>query len=621
MSFYIRNAKFLNKKVLPQDVTFDLNDGEIINVISSEKNLLKNFKNILQGKHLVKSGYFKVDGYDKVNKNWTSKKVALIKPGVKLLRKWPEKLWLYYSLLLNKNFYSQAKINFINSKYTYLSFATSKNNKTDLEMRDKVEEMVEKFIKNSIEIEEQWLKEFLDHIIDFNDTKIDNDNNEIPDHIKIIIKDYYFLKETNSNLELLQTFLQSLWDKVYSFIDLNSLCNCEYNAKNNKDKSIKKKAKELSFKQQNFVIRKQLKIIDLKISTIKRKLTKNRFIIKSLENQIKFEITKLENFFIKKIRTVDGLFNWRQLAIDQRFEFRKKQEKMFFEALLDESTMIRGKIVEVMHKYHKYVLENKIEDGNKKEFNKSKQEYKDAIKKISVQANEWIDLTAKDLKMNFSIKNNLFKFSSINNVYFQLLEAIYNKKYNIVFYNVFQKLSREESDQLVEVVQNLKKVNKKFCVVFLENSLENIYKLKDRVYLVQESKIEETNFSKILKEKWNTYGSAFFHNKNRLAYTYDGKNLKIAKEKFKLKEENLKLNEKGQLLVDPLKIFSTKKDSQGDCIEFSGIVNLTDSFKDKNVYEFNSKHGIKLFFYSPNKYEGKEKIKVYLTKDSILKFI
>ncbi|QBQ08186.1 hypothetical protein SGLAD_v1c09870 [Spiroplasma gladiatoris] len=619
MSFKIKNAVFLNKKVLPQDVTFELNQGEVINVISNEKILLKNFKNILQGKYLVKSGVFKVDTFDKVNKNWTSKKVALIKPGSKLVRKWPEKLWLYISLLFNNNFYSKAKINLINSKYTYLSYSTSKNNQTDLNMRNKVEEMVKKFIRNSVEIEEQWLKEFLEHIIEFNDKNLEKENNKIPDHVKIILKDYYYLMENNANLELLQTFLQSLWDKVYSFIDLNSLCNCEYNAKNNKDKSVKKKAKELSFIQQNYVIRKQLKIIDVKISNIKRKLTKNRFILKSLEKQIKFELSKLEEKSFKKFLTIDSLFKWRQLALDQRFEFKRKQEKMFFSALLDESITIRGKIVEIMHKYHQYVLENKIVDGDKKEFNQQKLLQKQAIKKITTQANEWITSTVEELEMSFSLFNNFFKFSSINNIYFQLLEAIYYKKYNIIFYNVFQKLSSDDSDQLVKVVENLKKINKKFCVVFLENSLENIYKLKERLYIVGESKIEESNFSKLLKQKWNTYGSTFFHNKNRLAYSYDGKYLKIASQKLKITDKSI--NEKGQLLIDPLNIFLKKKESIGEHIEFVGKAKPTDQFKDKNIYEFVSKQGIKLYFYSTKTFSSKEKIKVYLSQYSILKFI
>ncbi|AHI53370.1 P-loop NTPase family protein [Spiroplasma culicicola] len=619
MSFKIKNAEFVNKKVYPQKVNFELNSGEVISVVIGEEKVKSTFKNILAGKYLVKNGQFKIDGFDKVNKQWTKRKVAVIKPGNKLIRRWPEKFWLYWSLLLNKNFYTNAKINYINTKYSYLSFSTSNNNKTDLDMRDKVEEMISKFIVNSTEVEEQWLDQFLEQIVEFNDVKLEKNYGTLDEHIRIIVKDYYYLIEKNHNLELLQTFLQSLWDKVYSFLELSSLCTCEYNAKKSKDKFVKKKAKYLAFTEQNFVVRKQLKIIDLKINTIKRKISKNKFIIKSLEKQIKFEVSKSSSIKAKRIKEIDHLFNWRQLAYDQRFEFRQKQEKMFFEALFDEATILRGKIVEVMHQYHQKVLHDTVKDGNMKEFRDEKQKYRKAITTVYSQASGWINSTADQLEMSFDFIQSTFKFTAINTVYFKLLESIYMKKHNIIFYNVLAKLSKEDCQQLIKIVNNLQKIDKRFCAIFLESKIENIHDLTKEVVVIENGNIKETKFSDLLKNEWNTYGSQIFYNKNRIAYEFDGKNLQLVNQKVKVLDGDY--SSEGFLLIDPFKIYTNKKNLKNIILEADVIVKETDDFKDDKVYELILKNGTRLFFYSDKKLEHKSKMTIYICEDSILKKI
>ncbi|AOG61052.1 hypothetical protein SHELI_v1c11050 [Spiroplasma helicoides] len=619
MSYSIKNARFVNKKVIPPLINFEVNSGNMTTIVSSEAKLLKQFKKILEGRYLVDSGTFKVDGYDKVNRLWTKKKLAIIKAGNRFFRKWPEKFWLHSSLLFNKDFYNQAKINYYNTKFSYLSFATSKSNKTDLEMRDKVDKMVEKFISNSCEIEEQWLNEFLKQIISFNENKLNDNIDEISEHILIILKDYYYLVENNNNLELLQTFLQSLWDKVYSFIDLNSLCTCQYKAKKSKDKKVRKKAKELSFKQHNFVIRKQLKIIDLKISTIKRKLSKNRFTINGLKKQIFFELSKVDNQKYKKFRKIDDMFSWRQLSIDQRFEFKQKQEKMFFEGLSDESTMIRGKIVEIIHKYHQSLLSGEVEFGNKKNFNKELKEYKSKIETISKQATIWINSTVEELGMNFSLGVKTFKVSALYSIYLKILESIYLKKYNIILYNSLSNLSKTDYDELINVLKNLKIINKKFCVIFMEKNLENIYDLKQKLFLVEEAQITELSFDMLLKSKWNTFGSGVFHNKNRIPYSYNEKHLFIFNDK--IKTTNSKFHEKGQLLLNPLSISTSKRKIEGQYIEVKGKVQPTTEFRDEKVYQMQCDDGHKLFFYSSEKIESKKSISVYFSEDAILEIL
>ncbi|WP_339034077.1 hypothetical protein [Spiroplasma endosymbiont of Cantharis rufa] len=616
MSFTISNVKFFNRKLLPKTINFKCEDSQVVAVISQDRYLRKNFRNVLQGKHLARSGIFKINQYDMVNKQWTKRKVSVI--GVnKLLKKWPEKFWLYTSLLLNRNFLSKAKINYIDKKYSYLSFSTSKNNKTDLEMRDKVESMISKFINNSLDIEEQWLSEFLEQIIDFNNKNLEKSFGNLEDHIKIIVKDYYYLIEKGQNFELMQTFLQTLWDKVYSFMELSSLCTCEYNTKKAKDRQKRKLAKDLNFNQTNFVTRKQLKIIDLKVNNIKRKLSKTNFIIKNLKKQIIFELDKSETQ-TKKTKNLEELFSWRKASEDQRFEFKIKQEKMFFEGLSDEANTLRGKIVEVMHRYHKKVLNDECEKGNIEEFREKKQMLKSKIVSIYKQSLLFIDETAKELGFEFSILS--LKFNRMEEIWFQLLTAIYLKQYNIIFYNIFSKVNQAEREELLKVINNLLNINPKFSIVFIEESIYEIPELNKNIYLINENEITETNFEKVLQKHWTTYGGEFFAKNNRFNYKYDGKKLETMNESLKI--ESSKFKEAGQIIINPMKVSTNKKENGNIILEITGIINYNKEFLDTNMYEVITKENdLKLYFYSIKKYNNNEKVKLYLTEESILKVL
>ncbi|AUM63024.1 hypothetical protein [Spiroplasma monobiae] len=616
MSFTIQNAKFVNRKVFPKSVTFKNKDSEKTAVLSQDRNLRKSFKNILQGKYLVKNGVFKIDGYDKVNKQWTKRKVAVIKSNI-LFRRWPEKFWLYTSLLLNKNFYSQAKINYINQKYSFLSFSTSKNNKTDLEMRDKLEVMISKFIDNSVEIEEQWVSEFLDQIVEFNDKNLLKNYGTLEEHIRIIIKDYYYLVEKTQNLELVQTFLQTLWDKVYSFMELSSLCTCEYNAKKSKDKQVRKLSKELDFHQINFVTRKQLRIIDLKVSDVKRKIAKNNFIIKNLKKQIIFELSKSETHK-KKVSNLDEMFVWRKASNDQRFEFKKKQEKMFFEGLSDEAVTLRGKIVEVMHKYHKRVLNDDCEKGDIEEFRIKRAQLKNNISTIYKQSLTYIDETAEQLGFEFSLLS--LKLSKMEGIWFQLLSAIYSKQYNLVFYNVFSKMSDTEKNELLTVLNNLKVFDSKFSSVIIDESIYEVPEMDKNIYLINEHETNENSIEEILEKHWSTYGGEFFSKNNRFNYKYDGKKLETMNETTKI--QSTMFEEVGQLIINPMKIYTSKKENKNSILELSGRISLNKDFADTNMHEAVVKEtDLRIYFYSTKRFEENEKVKLYISEESILKVL
>ncbi|AKU80293.1 hypothetical protein [Spiroplasma turonicum] len=615
MSLKLKKATFINKKVVPNEVTFETEDI-FTSVISNNSEDLKSFKTILTGKYLVKSGYFKIDGYDKVNKDWTKQHVDVISMS-KNLRKWPEKFWLSTYLLLNKEFYNNAKINYLNDKYDYLSYSTSYNITEDLNMRKKVEKMILTFINSSIEIEEQWLQDFLNQQINFNNKNLEEKNETLEEHIKIIVKDYYFLIDKTLNYELLETFLQSLWDKVYNFMELTSLCKCEYIAKKSKDKSTKKLAKHLNFNQVNYVVRKQLKIIDVKISHIRNKILKNKNIILSLKKQINFEMIKL-NKINKKLKNLDVYFGWRQASNDQRSEFVIKQEKMFFDGLTDESTTLRGKIVEVIHGFHKQILKKDISYKKTSLFKTELKALKSKINTMSEQSKNYInDLCEKlDLKLDlFSIKWN-----GVINIWYLILKSIFLKKYNLIFYKVLEKLSLNETRELFHVLNNLYKLDNNYKFIFLDTQIQNVACLNKEFYLINKSKILKLSFSDFIKNNWNSHASEIFYNNNKIQYERVKDKVIILNNK--IKSNSLSFNAKGYIILDPLKLSSSKKETKNNLFEIKGYIKDNKLFSDEKVkYFVSDDKQVKLYFYSDLNYKAKQKISVYVTEDAIFKVI
>ncbi|ASP28737.1 hypothetical protein SCORR_v1c09650 [Spiroplasma corruscae] len=615
MSYKIEKTTFTNKKVTPIEVNFETKNF-MTSIIGNKNEELKNFKNILYGKYLVKSGSFKIDGFDKVNKDWTKQRVSLIGMN-RYFRKWPEKFWLSTSLLLNKEFFNKAKIKYINNKYNYLSFLTTNNVKEDQTMRIKLEKMILTFIDSSIDIEEQWLKDFLNQAVEFNNKNLNEKNDKLDEHIKIIARDYFYLKEKTMNYELLETFLQSLWDKVYNFIELTSLCKCEYLSKKSKDKSIKKLSKHLNFHQVNYVVRKQLKIIDVKINFIRYKILSNLNTLKNLEKQINFELIKVGKI-TKKVKDLDTYFIWRKASLAHRSEFIIKQEKMFFEGLSDESTTLRGKIVEVVHSYHKLVLAKEIKLKKDSLYKEKLKELKNKIKSMSVQSREYINKLVDEL----GIKLDLFtiKWNKVINIWFQVLRSIFLGKHNIVFYKVLEKLTLSEIKELFHVLENLHELDKKYNFIFIDNKIQNVANLQDKFYLINNAKINDLSFSEFIRKNWSTYASEIFYNENKIPYRVEKDRVIILNNK--VKTSSIKFKKEGYILLDPTKISCKKRENKNNLFELKGYVKDNNLFTDENIkYFISHDKSIKMYFYSREELKENQKISIYITEEAIFEIV
>lgn len=616
MSFLLKEAKFLIKKEKFLEINFTLESQNIITVLYSDNNQIKWFEKILQGYISLNSGNFKIDGFDVVDKEWTKKRVINIKSG-RFLQKKLVKILLFWALLLNSNFSSNAKQNYISLKYTYLNFFSTKRDLTDLKIREEVEVITKKFINASIKIEEDWLEEFLKKVTEFNNNKLSINAIKFNKKLEVIIKNYYFLLEKTKNYFIFETFLQSLWDKVYSFLDLVSACNCEFNAKNSKDKLIKKKAKKLKLTQHYYVIIKELKILDVKIRNIKKKITKNNFLLKSIAKQIRIDIFKTKKI---KTKTVDDLFEWRQLSLDQRFEFTKKQEKICYETLNDEANIIRGKVIEKIHEYHSKILNDQIAYIDEAKFKEEATAKKMQITTVHNQANLWIQNTINQLGINFSyVKSNL-TLSITNQIYFKLLQAIYLKKYNIIFSNILPKLSKSEKIELFDVINKLKDIDNKFTFTFIEQKLQDVYDYNANIYILGKNGLVLKSTEEILKDNWDEFGKTFMKERNKIEYQYEENVLICNNQKLKIKIKNQNYQSNGSIVLNPTKIFFSKKNIKNDYIKIdvNEIKNKKQVHKNLKIFVDNNKNKYIVIL---NNLINEKITTLYFTEESILKII
>ncbi|ARU90856.1 hypothetical protein SCLARK_0021 [Spiroplasma clarkii] len=289
---------------------------------------------------------------------------------------------------------------------------------------------------------------------------------------------------------------------------------------------------------------------------------------------------------------------------------------MYYDALSDEANTIRGKIVERMHRYHNNLLNGEIEKGNPQEFKEQVQSLKTKIQTVYQQAGQWIDDTIKELQISFGFIKTTFKWSVLNTVYFKFLQAMYLKKDNLVFSDIFSKLSNSEAQELLQATEILKNCQTKTSVIFLEDELSNVPKLEKPIYLLSAGQIVPKTLGEIIIQHWDDFGAKFLAGKNKIKYTYENKHLKIGDKKMKI--EDFELEPAGVLVLDPSKLYLSKKDFKGDYISIEVTETKIKNYLDKNLRSFIDQQGNKYLVLSSEPVD--KKIKIYITKAALLKF-
>ena len=84
-------------------------------------------------------------------------------------------------------------------------------------------------------------------------------------------------------------------------MDIASNCHCEFNAKSSKNKAIKKLHKELNFHQHQYIVKKYLKQIEVKINDLKKTIFSSGFILKTMRARVFTELAKSNKEERKKV--------------------------------------------------------------------------------------------------------------------------------------------------------------------------------------------------------------------------------------------------------------------------------------------------------------------------------
>ncbi|WP_338969680.1 hypothetical protein [Spiroplasma endosymbiont of Labia minor] len=622
MSIKLNKATFLNKKLKLQEVTFKVDKSEISNVVINDKIKFKQFKNILLGKYPLEQSNFYLNNYEVASKRMINQTLAVIGKSNFLSSLFPIRISLFFNLLFNLDFIKQAKTAIYSAKYDYLSYKTTNNNKTDIEMRNAVYGKVQSFIDSSVNIERKWLDEFSFLMNKFIDDQTNKHYKNFKPYLSKLINEYSKLKEDTRNSSLMVTYLQSLRDKVFSFIELRFTCTCEYNAKHSNDQEIKKLAKFLNFNQHIFLIRKHLKLIDIEVNQLKRKIAQKRIILKLMKRAVYSKVTSLYDVNDNKNRKeIWKEFlkedEWKKLKDDQYFEFRKKQENMFFRILPDEANIIRGKIIEIMHAYHNKVFSNQLENKDLNEYKKTKLELKKRKTSLFKYANTYIQNIFESLDIHVNWFTTKTKFSGIDHIYLKLINSLNKNKNNIVFENIISNLSLSDYDNFLNSLNLVFSFFPNTSIVFLSKKISNATNLKNNLYLDNQDKIESTDFEKLIEINYEKYLKDYFMTFNRLSYKQiDDNNILTAFGKMNVKLQ--KINNEGTYFLNPFKIFLDKKNLGKNFVEVNVQIKKDKVFKDNNMRFGLAKNGSKFIFYSSDNLKLESKQLLYIQEESII---
>ncbi|WP_342268823.1 hypothetical protein [Spiroplasma endosymbiont of Aspidapion aeneum] len=602
MSFKTDKIIIKNKKIEEQ-LDFNVENKEIVNVFYNYKSDSKWLIKFLKGKNkTIISGDILINDDVALDKYWIKKRNAFIKKEIftKILN---AKYWMFFCLFFNHDFYLYVKEDYIIRRYKYLNYLKANGSQTSINLRDSINKLVSEFVDSSIKIEKKWLQEYLDYICKFNNIQIDKQ--KYKQEFKNILKDFYQTKESILNLTIEERFHQSVWDKVYHLLDLNSSCMCEYNITKSKNKDFKKIRKHLKFREQEYVVREVLSLLDLKIRLIKRKILKTKRELKNIKILLSNSLKNIDkNLTIKKLFKI--LSDWTILSKDQRYEFTKKQDKIIVETLQSEGDILKGKVIELIHSYHKDIIADDITYIDQEYFKIEKQELSKKYNTISLKIWEWVN---KQCDTYGIIINNLsFDIKGINSIFMSLLKSIFLKKKNLFLINVLSMLNIREKRYFFDVLNNIIRLNDSISIIIIDSNFENIYNLDKDVYLVKEQKILKIQGKELLSKNIK-----IFKNTNNLKIIKENGSLFINNQKIKFNLEGLFEGE-NDIFINPFEL--TK--STDSFYKFNIKVNDNKNCIDPNLIEGEDEFGNKFLFYSKDKYKKNERVKLYLRPKSII---
>ncbi|AHI54218.1 hypothetical protein SSABA_v1c08190 [Spiroplasma sabaudiense Ar-1343] len=614
MSIKFENVIIGGKKQKQWFLDFYVAPGKITSFLIPEKSTKIEFKRFLRGHGQPSAGRTLVNDNDMINVKLNNNTITEIIKDSYIERIIPPSTNLFLSLLINRHFINDAKTKIIKTKSDYLSYKTANNNQTDLIMRQQIRSIINIFITNSIKVEDELLEIFLKKITEFNNDQADKIISPISGNLAILLKRFNLLKEINANKELLLTFIQSLWDKVYSLLDLRYSCNCEQNL----DKKQKKYAKEMRFNQHEWIVREQLKLIDLKVTELKKFIQHNKIEIKNLAKKINAILNGYKKFDSQVgLQMVSSIKTWTKLADDQRFEFRKKQENLFFKILLDESNIIKGRIVEKIHEFHIQVLNSQTEQGNSKNFKAVCKTKKSQIPTLYSLSHTWTQDILNKLEIKFDWFISSFKISSLAQIYLQIVKAIYSNKKNIILDNKFKLLTKNDAHLLINTIRRINVFFPKISIIIIESDFKELIDLQSNFYTFENTTLKTNSIDNIISNDENYDFMKMYFEENFIDALIEKNLITIFDQKIKISKTTFD-NFQGKLFLSPFKINLGNEKITKNSFSLDGKIISNSEFIDPSFYTFQTSESKKINFYYKEKLKEGQKVRIEISETAIL---
>ncbi|ATG97758.1 hypothetical protein [Mesoplasma lactucae] len=628
MSYKITKARFLNQKIKINDFNFDSENNAINQVLLQNQADKKTITRILKGKEQIQDGRFLVDGLDLVNPKFVKKTSSFIYTDTYIERFIPSKMILVLSSLFNPNFFRNARINYLRTKYDYLAFNSSKENITEFHLKQAMDKSISEFIQSETRAEEKTLTEWQEQMSKFNinqSNKIFGNHNSV---LKVVARSYYKELAKLQAYNLTLTFYQALWDDVYKFNSLRNSCTCEYNAKKSSNKEVRKMKHQLNYNQTKYVVKKQLKYISIRITEHRTLIYRQKLLVKQLKKQFNLELKK---FYTLQELTKDQqsvfnkqLNNWRKLNQDTTDIFVKNQQHYFFKTLQKNAQYIAKVLVVQIHHYHEKVLSKALKYSTKGEYKIKKKNYKNKIVGVVKQAIEYNkeQMEKYGINLDWFLKST-FKLSSLNILFVKILRSINLNRENIFFMDFVHLLSANDFDKFIETLNNIKKDNPRFCFTILDSHANKFPYLDQKIYSEYEEHFNSVKLVDLINQYPKEYRTELFGTKNLFRYQYKNNHLKIYNKKEPYHQEGLP--EKGYAFINPfeMKYEPTSSKTAQDKIAVITDIKKAPYYNDPNMYYCRNQKGYKFFFYDNDHLDLKNVGRGIITfdLDSISEFI
>lgn len=626
-------------KELYKNFSFRLNEQEIMTCLYNKRKEKKMFLNMILGRDYPYRGSIYLNKQEITTYGFQDRKIALIKSRNFFISLFvPAKFKLVWSALINPLFIYQSFSNY------YLKLLerkiTTARNEYQINLLIELNKLFKEFIPAYINIKINSINKFLDEI---HNLHIKNTElllkDKTPDLTKKWISTYLFRKSEILINQSMLVFLQAIFDVISSFKELRLSCDCEKSILN---KTIKTKIpkKEFYYTEINCTIDEQLKWIGTQIIkkrfdiiSLQRKIKLYKYIIlknmkeynveKNLKKQIKKYVLNIRNRYIfsKKNKDVNSF----QFAKDLEQDFLNKEKITINNVLYNDFLMLKNKSVELIHEYHKNIINNDVE-------NISKKEYKLKLKLFDVKYNKKAEFQnifsvmnekSKKISMQLGITHNNIFSANFFSVYFSkiitfIINALVAEKEIIILDKIFDKILLKEQEKLKAIINKIFIFYPKVKIFIISNRFlyNNNYQTKYLLLTDYSNLIyDKTDFSKkyiAYPENIWMYKSIFRLNTNFISTKYKKDNdLK----KYLAKIDNL---HNKIICINPL-LIKFKQTSELDFSLTGKIKSIHKKSINFYLIKFKVDKSLTLKILTETEFSKNDFInKVYLNKNSII---